>query len=254
MAPERLMAWRTDLFLFESEFIAERFRTSIGAVGGIARINHNGIGPAEFEPVARAADFYDLVMVGELRDLKGVDTLIDAIALLRGRGILPRLLIVGSGPDRLALVDRARDRGVADRITFAAPQPIRRALEQARIMVAPSLAESFPYAILEAAAARQPLIATRVGGVPELFGPHAQALIRPDDPEVLANAIAGKIAEPDCDRLAKAEALAEWVGSRFTIRRMVDGAQAAFEAALDARSASASVSALDPGQRSLHRA
>ena len=89
MTPERLMAARTDLFLFESAYVAGRFEAAIGAVGGIVRINHNGIGPAEFEPIMHAADAHDLVMVGELRDLKGVDTLIDAMALLRGRGCGP---------------------------------------------------------------------------------------------------------------------------------------------------------------------
>ena len=147
---------------------------------------------------------------------------------------------------------RARDRGLAGQVTFVPPQPIRRALAQGRIMVAPSRAESFPYAMLEAAAACQPLVATRVGGVPELFGPHAHALVRPDDPAGLADAVARKLAEPQPERAAAARALAEWVEGRFTIGRMVEGAQAAYDAALAARSVPAA--APQTSGRALRRA
>ncbi len=70
--------------------------------------------------------------------------------------------------------------GVADQCVFEPPGPIRRALAQARIMVIPSRAESLPYVILEAAAAAQPLIATDVGGIGEIYGPqHRHRLIPP---------------------------------------------------------------------------
>ena len=53
----------------------------------------------------------------------------------------------------------------------------------------PSRAESLPYVVLEAAAARKPMIATRVGGIPEIFGPHADRLISATIPTALADAI-----------------------------------------------------------------
>jgi glycosyltransferase involved in cell wall biosynthesis len=54
------------------------------------------------------------------------------------------------------------------------------------MLVIPSRAESLPYVVLEAAAAGVPIIATAVGGVPEIFGPQADALIPPEDVAALA--------------------------------------------------------------------
>jgi glycosyltransferase involved in cell wall biosynthesis len=98
-------------------------------------------------------------------------------------------------------------------------------------MVMPSHAESLPYVILEAAAARQPLIATRVGGIPEIFGPHGDDLIPPADVPALAEAIRRKMAEPDDARLTKAEALRGFVRGRFALPKMVDGVLTGYAAA-----------------------
>jgi glycosyltransferase involved in cell wall biosynthesis len=65
-----------------------------------------------------------------------------------------------------------------------------------RIMVLCSRAESLPYVVLEAAAAGMPIIATRVGGMPEIFGDDAAHLIAPDNSAVLAAAIDAALADP----------------------------------------------------------
>ena len=138
----------------------------------------NGISDAEFEPIAHVPDPFDLVYVGELRPAKGIDTLIDAVALLRReRRLRLTLLIVGSGPDDGRSQARAKEAGIWDSVAFVPPQPIRHALARGAVMVIPSYAESLPYVILEAAAAAQPLVSTNVGGIPEIFGPHAGDLI-----------------------------------------------------------------------------
>ena len=235
MKAEALLARRTDLFLFESAFVKGRFDANVGATDALVRVVQNGIGEPEFEPLARHASPHDLVYVGELRQAKGVETLIDALALLRAGGQRLTLMMVGSGPSEHELQQRARDQGVFDAITFVPPQPIRAALAQARIMVIPSRAESLPYVILEAAAARQPLVATHVGGIPEIFGPYAGELICPDDPGILAGAITKKLAETEEERAAKAEALSEFVRFRFSLAKMVDGILDGYKAALDGR-------------------
>jgi glycosyltransferase involved in cell wall biosynthesis len=167
MEIERRLARRTDLLLFESDYIAGRFRASCGEPNTLVRVVPNGVGEAEFEPLERAADPFDLVYVGELRSVKGIDTLLDAVALIRReRGTRLTLLVVGSGPDERLLHDRAKALGIWDSVAFVPPQPIRRALARGRVMAIPSLAESLPYVILEAAAAGQPMVATNVGGIP----------------------------------------------------------------------------------------
>lgn len=238
MSVERLLEGATDMFLFESRFIAGRFEAH---VGHLPRTDHrvvlNGVSDAEFEPIDHAAADFDLLYLGELRSAKGVDTLIDALALLRRRDRLtPRILIVGSGPDEDELKQMTRERGIADQCAFEPPAPIREALARARAMVIPSRAESLPYVILEAAAAAQPLISTDVGGIGEIYGPsHRQRLIPANDPAVLAGAIKTMIETPEAERLAQAADLAGHVRQNFRLDDMIDGVIAGYRDALKAR-------------------
>ena len=99
---------RTDLFLFESVYGRDAFRAKVGEPAALARVVHNGVTRAEFEPIATKPDAADLVFVGELRTLKGVDVLIDAIALLAREGQRVSVTIVGDGPDRAAFETAGR--------------------------------------------------------------------------------------------------------------------------------------------------
>jgi glycosyltransferase involved in cell wall biosynthesis len=236
MQAEALLAKRTDVFLFESGYVAGRFKESVGSTNRVVRIVHNGISDAEFEPIPLVSDPFDLVYVGELRAAKGIETLIDAVALLRREHQLRlTLLVVGSGPSEQELQGRAKTAGVWDSVAFVPPQPIRQALARGRIMIIPSLAESLPYVILEAAAAAQPLVSTNVGGIPEIFGPHSGQLIGPGDVRVLAEAILAKQGETEEQRRASAERLSDFVRCRFSLTKMVDGVLAGYEAAFDRR-------------------
>lgn len=238
MAIERLLEPATDMFLFESAFIAGRFEAHVGHKPRTDhRIVLNGISEAEFEPIDHADAEFDLVYLGELRSAKGVDTLIEALALLRRRdGLMPRILIVGSGPDEALLRQMTVDQGIATQCVFEPPGPIRAALAKAHVMVIPSRAESLPYVILEAAAAAQPLIATDVGGIKEIYGPgHAGRLIPPDEPTILADTIRRTLATPAPDRMAQAADLAQNVKVNFRLDAMVDGVLDAYRAALARR-------------------
>jgi glycosyltransferase involved in cell wall biosynthesis len=236
MTAERLLERRTDVFIFESEYIAGRFRAYVGETDRIVRVVHNGLTDAEFQPIAPAAEPFDLMHVGELRPGKGLETLIDALALLRREHDLRlTLLVVGSGASEAELQRRAKAAGVWDSIAFVPAQPIREVLGRGRVMVMPSHAESLPYVILEAAAAAQPLVATRVGGIPEIFGPQANDLVPAADVEALAEALRRKINESADVRLTKAETLRGFVRGRFALAKMVDGVLGAYGAAVQGR-------------------
>lgn len=236
MRAEALLGLRTDVFLFESHYVRDRFDAFVGPTSRLARVVHNGVSEAEFEPLAHVPDPFDLVYIGELRSAKGVDTLLDAVGLIRRRdGRRLTLLAVGSGPSEAELHAHARAAGIWDSTAFVPPQPIRTALSRAHIMVIPSRAESLPYVILEAAAAAQPLVSTDVGGIAEIFGPHGGELIAPGNPETLAAAILAKVAEPEPGRRAKAEALSRYVHAGFNIDRMVEGGLQGYRDALGSR-------------------
>jgi glycosyltransferase involved in cell wall biosynthesis len=234
LATERLLMRRTDLFLFESAYSSELFRQKIGDPGGRMRVVHNGVTPDEFEPVALHADATDLVFIGELRAIKGIDVLIDAIAQLHRAGRTVTATLVGDGPDRADLVAQTERLGLTKMITFVPAMPARAAQALGRVMVVASRAESLPYVVLEAAASAKPLIATSVGGIPEIYGPLATALIPPDDAGALATAIAANL-----DRPAAAADMAQQIRKRvaalFSRDAMADGVLAGYQAAQSAK-------------------
>ncbi len=235
MTMESLLAARTDALLFESAFIADRFETFVGKPKGLARVIPNGIAESEFAPVEPQVDAADLLFVGEFRDAKGVDTLIDAIALLRHRGLAPSVTLIGDGPDRDMLAARAEQAGVSGQVSFKPPRPAREAFALGKAMVVPSRFESLPYIVLEAAGARIPLVATNVGGMAEIFGPYSDRLIEPNGPSLLAEALERILAETPEERERKARALADHVASRFSVSHMAGQVLQGYRDAIAAR-------------------
>lgn len=230
-AAERFMMARTDLFLFESTFARDKFQTTIGTPNSVVRVVHNGIRAEEMIPVEPATSAADLVFVGELRMLKGPDVLIDAIARLHRNGRPVTAVIAGSGPDHDALVQQVASAGLTESIRFLGHAPARQAFSQGHVLVVPSRAESLPYIVLEAAGAGLPILATRVGGVPEIFG-SPEPLLPPGDAQALADAILAKLIDPAGARAA-AQTLRERVGGEFSQAVMVDGVLAAYREAID---------------------
>jgi glycosyltransferase involved in cell wall biosynthesis len=151
MTVERLLTPLTDVFLFESAFIASRFDAEVGDETLLRRIVVNGLRPSEFQPVAPNADAAEFVYIGELRAVKGVDILLEATARLAARTRPPRLVLVGSGPEKDRFKELARSIGVLDRVSFPGVMSFRKAMALGRILVAPSRLESLPYVVLEAA-------------------------------------------------------------------------------------------------------
>jgi glycosyltransferase involved in cell wall biosynthesis len=125
---------------------------------------------------------------------------------------------------------------VRDQIRFVPPMRAREAFKLGRAMVVPSRAESLPYVVLEAAGARIPLVATNVGGIPEIFGAYRDRLIPPNDPEALADALFRAYSAPAEQLRLEAEQLGRFVAGRFSLPGMADGVIAAYREALAAKS------------------
>jgi glycosyltransferase involved in cell wall biosynthesis len=141
-----------------------------------------------------------LVCVGSLEDYKGHTYLIDAMALLKARGVACRLLCAGSGPLREELREQVRRVGLAGRVRFlgpATPDQVRRLLGAASAVVLASVQtrsgkmEGIPVALMEAMAMERPVVATRLSGVPELVDEGVTGLLVPQrNPMALAGAVA----------------------------------------------------------------
>jgi glycosyltransferase involved in cell wall biosynthesis len=232
---ERALLARTDLILFESAYARDVFHARVGAAAALVRVVHNGVAAAEFDPVTPDAGASNLLFVGELRHLKGVDVLIEAMGLLSAAGRPVSATIVGGGPEADAFKALAQARGVA--ANFPGALPARQAFARGRLLIVPSRAESLPYIVLEAAAAGLPMLATAVGGIPEIFGPQSPRLLPPGDPAALAAAITAALADPAGSRAA-AETLRARVRAEFAAEAMGQAVLAAYRAALDRREGS----------------
>jgi glycosyltransferase involved in cell wall biosynthesis len=89
-----------------------------------------------------------------------------------------------------------------------------------------------PYIVLEAIAARLPIVAANVGGIPEIFGPQAHHLVPSDDPRALARAMFVMKTMDEDARKALADELAAFVRQRFTLSRMAEGVLRGYRDAL----------------------
>jgi glycosyltransferase involved in cell wall biosynthesis len=227
---ERILNPQTDLFLFESTYIAELYRKVVAPPRGMVRVVRNGIAEAEFEPAIPRPDATDIVCVGELRAVKAIDVLIDALAVMAQSGRRVTATIAGEGPDAEKLKAQAIRLGLADQVHFIGHCPARTAFTMGRMLVIPSRAESLPYVVLEAAAAGLPIIATNVGGVSEIFGPRATELIPADSVGALVGAITEALDDTDAMR-SGVQVLRARVRSEFSLRTMVESNLAAYREA-----------------------
>jgi glycosyltransferase involved in cell wall biosynthesis len=129
------------------------------------------------------------IAVGRFSAEKGFPDLIRALALLREQPWT--LLLIGDGPDRDALREQASAAGVLDRIQWIGHvKDVRPYYAMADFLVMPSISEGSPNVLLEAMAAQLPVVATRVGGVPEIVTDRETALLVPKaTPAELARAM-----------------------------------------------------------------
>ncbi|MEM8743222.1 MAG: glycosyltransferase family 4 protein [Pseudomonadota bacterium] len=218
MALERKLLGFTDGLIFESDYAARLYQAHVGKPTCETRIVLNGLRPQEFYDVVLDVDAADFVFVGELRDLKGVDVLLKALSEVRGRRPA-KAFIAGTGPDAKKFSTLARKLDVSEAVTFAGHVPARAAFPRGQCLVVPSRLESLPYVVLEAAAARMPIIATHVGGIPEIVEGTDVTLIPPDDVHALSNQMLAFLAKP-ATFAERAAQLQTAVSKRFTVANM----------------------------------
>lgn len=217
---ERGLSRLTDGLIFESAFAREAYLGNIGKPSCRMRVIPNGLRPKDFAPHVARLDAADFVFVGELRTLKGVDVLLKALAEIRAERDVSAV-IVGDGPDAAALYALATALNLQDVVHFPGALPAAEAFQLGRCLIVPSRAESLPYVVLEAAAAGIPLIATDVGGIPEIVAGTRMQLIPPDDVATLALAMRQKLDDPG-RALRDAMELRVAVRRGFNVRAMAE--------------------------------
>jgi glycosyltransferase involved in cell wall biosynthesis len=224
---ERALMNRTELFLFESAFARNTYQRTIGIPKGLVRCVFNGVTAKEFEPLVTANDASDILYVGEFRHIKGADILIDAVSRLRAGGRSVTLTLGGDGEEMSMLQAQCERLGLGSAVRFLGHVPARTGFSHGRLLVVPSRGDSMPYVVIEAAAAGIPILAAKVGGIPEVLGPDHPNLVAPDNVVALADAIAAAIDNPLGMR-DKASALRERVQEHFSQTAMVEGILTAY--------------------------
>jgi len=224
---ERALMNSTDLFLFESAFARDTYQRTVGTPKGLVRCVFNGVTAEEFDPVVKAADATDVVYVGEFRHIKGADLLIDAVARLHADGKPITLTLAGDGEELEALKAQIQKLGLTEAVRFIGHVKARYGFSKGSVLVVPSRGDSMPYVVIEAAAAGIPMVASNVGGIPEIFGPHTEALFASNILGAMADAIEIALEDPAA-ALVRAKSLRERIFLHFSQKAMVDGVLAGY--------------------------
>jgi colanic acid/amylovoran biosynthesis glycosyltransferase len=193
-----------------------------------------GVDTERFRPPARERDGRARILyVGRLVHEKGVGVLLEALA-----GLDAELVLVGDGPRRAELEQRARSLGVHDRVRFAGAvgqDEIRAYYEDADLFCLPSFAEGLPVVLMEAMASGLPVVTTSIAGVPELVEDGVSGLlVRPARPDALREALARVVDDPalrrsfgEAGRRAVEAEFRSDAAARALLAQLTDGAPAA---------------------------
>ncbi len=216
-----------DVFIANSAslggFLRDRVRIPPAKIAVIpnALLPMPAVAPRRFRTLLNLDRRIPLVVgVGRLHRQKGFDLLVEALALWPEMATRPVLALVGAGPEEARLKRLAMRRGVEGSLRFVgAMDSAAEALADADVVTIPSRWEGMPNVAMEAMALGRPVVATRVGALPELLG-EAGVLVPPGDPGAMATAIATLLANPE-----RARSLGEAARARirdYSPARMVD--------------------------------
>lgn len=202
---------RADEVVVFSEWSRRAVAASTGRAADTIRLLRPGLEEAWRLTRRAPAETFRVVHWGRLAHPKNVDVLLAAFRVVRDRVPDATLTILGTGPLAGALAEAATSLGLEGAVTWtgkASADEIRAHCATARLAVFPTGMESFGLSVAEACAARVPVIATRVGAVPELVEDGVTGtLVEPGDAAALARAMLACAASPE-----KAEAMARSPG------------------------------------------
>lgn len=202
-------SWRLDAKLDRAAFCATISHFTRSQAAMFARsetmdrvhIVHCGVEPDRLRPKTHQGPGVQLIFVGRVVEQKGLAELFQAMATLLPDHPDLALTVVGDGPDREVLERRAADTGLANQVRFVGSRSqdeVSQLLSDADIFVLPSYAEGVPVVVMEALGTGLPVVASFVGGMPELVEDDVTGyLVRPGDPALLADRIGRLIADPE---------------------------------------------------------
>ncbi|HEX4188342.1 MAG TPA: glycosyltransferase family 4 protein [Solirubrobacteraceae bacterium] len=222
---------RCEAIVVPSRAIARALIDRVGYPEGKIVVIPNGIEPP---PQTTAAG--ELIgTVSLLEPVKGLEVFLQAAALLADRYPDWRFAVYGTGSQAEPLRALAADLGIADRVRWPGFVPAEQALPTLGVFVICSYVENAPLALLEAMAMGVPVVATSVGGIPEIADHAVARMIPPGDPESLAGAIERARLDPQ-QTASRALSATRRVQERFTAERNARTLSELYERLLGERS------------------
>ncbi|HUG06690.1 MAG TPA: glycosyltransferase [Candidatus Limnocylindria bacterium] len=247
-ARRQILVWllnrHAERIVFVSAALAAEWRKSSSLRAGKLSVVHNGIdvnppasvGGEDVRSELGLAVGAPLVMtVSVLRAGKGIDVLLRAAARILEESPSCRFAIVGDGPMRETWQKLAGELGVAEAIVWTGyRRDVSRLLAAADLFVLPTLRDAFPTVLLEAMAAGKPIVASDVGGVPEIVDDATGRLVPPADEGALARAILEALRDRHWRDRAGAAAASRLL-ERFSIDAWLSRLRAMYDEVLEAR-------------------
>jgi len=179
-------------------------RRAVPEIDSRSSVILNGLRAPELVPAELAFDPPELLCLGRLIHDKGFHTAVQAFATIRQRFPTARLTIAGDGPARPDLEGQVRALGLEEAVRFTGwvnPEDVAATINRASIVLMPSREESFGLVALESGLMGRPVVASRVGGLPEVVQHGETGLtVTRDDPQALAEAAIDLLEDPDLAR------------------------------------------------------
>jgi sugar transferase (PEP-CTERM/EpsH1 system associated) len=241
----RLLLPFIDRYVPVSGDLHQWLKTVVGIPDAKNQLIDNGVDTAHFTlaperlsspgPWSGEANCFVIGTVGRVQDVKNQAALIEAFIRLRAMAPAEaarlRLVIVGDGPLREALARQVADAGIEEVVWLAgARSDIAELMRTFSVFALPSIAEGMPVTLLEAMACGLPVVASRVGGIPELvLENNTGMLVPPNDPQALAEALARYLQQPALARRHGAAGRAR-IEARYSIAAMLSGYTSLYDA------------------------
>jgi len=209
-----------------------------GVAGDRIEVIYNGVDRQTFRPIDRQTacsrvglepGVKRVLFVGNLKPVKGLEYLIDAMAGLAAHGSPPHLHIVGYGLLESSLKERVSHKRLEGKVHFEGERDhaeLPTWLNACDVLCLPSISEGVPNVVLEALSCGTPVVASNVGGIPEIVtGDEAGILVEPRRPRQIAEAIRRVLdSDWDKDSVSRLTEGFDWEESASKLRRVLDAA------------------------------